>query len=783
MKHKVWLFQIPIVALFTMAFYISEVGVEGRLESTALRDKVFPTLRMVSGWFTNVKFHIRGVQEHKNKIVIVSVDSDSLESLGRWPWHRDVTAKLIKKTFDAGAKVVGLDVVFSEPDVRVSPDLEKVLDQYKLSHLVPELETDFVLEKVIREHRDHLVTGWTTDSFCQPDYTNSEDCPVTSQDKYHLPQDFDKFAFSSHASPDRIMGPAAFDQAHTPLISSPSFIANMDLYNDAAAHSGFFNAWPDLDGYIRTTNLMMMSNTKAYPALALEMARVGLDEDLKVEFDSRHLIKGMSFAKSGKEIRTTPLGAMPINFRGPGYSFPYVRAIDIMDDADQIDAAVDRKVASVSKSELLKDAYVLIGITALGVYDMRAFPFDSNTAGVEGHATILDNILSDDMLSYGQGKWTKIWIFLLMTVGALLLAYATERLESVPALLLFIITFAGLGAADTKLLFAHGDNWNTGFFFIEITVIAMCTFLVKYVLEERNKKFIKGAFAKYVSPAIIDSIMKDPSKLSVGGEKRELTILFSDIRGFTTFSERLEPQALAGFLNDYLGIMTDLVFANEGTLDKYIGDAVMAFWGAPLDQPKHAANACRAAIKMLQALDANRARFREQYGVEVNIGIGVNSGPVNVGNMGSQTIFEYTVIGDHVNLASRLEGLTKYYGAGIVTTRFTFDHIALGGETEPPHRVLDFVKVKGKKNAVELIQVLERDYSADGLRAFEDARGLYRERKWDEAAEMFKKANALLRRTVEDKDGPSQMYIERCEELKQTPPEADWDGSWEMQSK
>jgi adenylate cyclase len=229
--------------------------------------------------------------------------------------------------------------------------------------------------------------------------------------------------------------------------------------------------------------------------------------------------------------------------------------------------------------------------------------------------------------------------------------------------------------------------------------------------------------------------------------------------------------------------MTGLVFSNEGTLDKYIGDAVMAFWGAPLYQKNHAINACRAAVQMMEALFKHQARFMEQYGIEVNIGIGINSGVVNVGNMGSETNFEYTVIGDNVNLASRLEGLTKKYGVAIVTTRFTFDSIVESGNPLPPHRLLDEVKVKGKKKAVELIQLLEREYSSEGLKLFDQGRDFYRKQQWIEAIECFKSANRLLALDPQQSDGPCGVFIERCEIFLKDPPASNWDGSWEMDSK
>jgi len=778
MKHKIWLFQIPFVALFTFAFWVETAGVNGELKNEFLRTKVFKTVRTISGLFTNAKFHTRGPMPPRNKIVVVEIDSPSIETLGRWPWHRDLTAMVIDKSFEAGAKVVGLDITFSEPDQRVPEDLAKILVANKLGGIVQSFETDYALKEIIEKHKDRLVLGWMTDSTCQPAYDLKEECPVSDPEYLatHQPG-FDKFAF------DTISAKSPFDVNRTAMRSAFALIANIPLYGDAAKYSGYLNVEPDPDGYIRRINLAMAVNKHIYPSLALGMAKIGLGEKLEIDLDDRHNVERILLANSGKVIPTSPLGVMEVNFRGAYRTFQYVSAMDLLREEDKIQImGPDRKIAEISKSSILKDAYVFVGLTAVGVFDMRAFPFDSNTAGVEGHANILDNILSGDMLTQGS-KNMRIWMFLLMTVGALLFAISAERLEAIPALLLAILTLGGFAWSDVKFLFENNINWNTSLLYIEFTVIFITTLAIKYVKEERNKKFIKGAFAKYVSPALLDSIMEDPSKLTLGGEKRELSILFSDIRGFTTFSERMDAKALAHFLNDYLGIMTDIVFDCEGTLDKYIGDAVMAFWGAPLNQPKHAANACKAAVRMMKALHENKPRFKSQYGVDVNVGIGVNSGPVNVGNMGSERIFEYTVIGDHVNLASRVESLTKFYSVGIITTRFTLEMIQSGGEPPPAHRIIDFVKVKGKKTAVELIQIFDKDLSPEGLKLFEEGRALYAKQQWDQAIECFRKAAELLRQGPDEPDGPTDMYIERCKEFKLKPPNADWDGSWEMHSK
>jgi adenylate cyclase len=512
------------------------------------------------------------------------------------------------------------------------------------------------------------------------------------------------------------------------------------------------------------------------------MARVGTGDALRVEVSADNRLRAVSFEKSHRLLPTTPLGAVEYNFRGPSYTFTYVSARDVLRDDEKLEDRMNRKLAGVSKTSVLKDAYVLIGITALGVFDMRSFPFEDSVPGVEGHATLLDNILSDDLLIPGATTTGSYWIVLLILAGGIFFAYAMQRLEAVHAFFLFGVSILAFGYFDFHILFAkQHTNWDTSFFYLELGSLFILTIAAKYLEEQQDKKFIHSAFSKYVAPTIVDSIMKDRSKLKLDGEKKELSILFSDIRGFTTFSESMDVKDLTHFLNDYLGVMTRIVFAHQGTLDKYIGDAVMAFWGAPLDQPDHALKACQAASAMMTALAENRPRWEAQYKVPLAIGIGINSGVVSVGNLGSDQNFEYTAIGDHVNLASRMEGLTKEYGIGVVTSRFTFNAIQAAGLAPPPHRPLDFVKVKGKKTAVELIEVLPAAPNEQGLKHFAAGRELYKAQKWDEAIEQFKLARELL--SQGKPDGPSEIFIERCEDFKKTPPPAGWDGSWEMTSK
>jgi adenylate cyclase len=300
----------------------------------------------------------------------------------------------------------------------------------------------------------------------------------------------------------------------------------------------------------------------------------------------------------------------------------------------------------------------------------------------------------------------------------------------------------------------------------------------RYITEEREKKKIRGAFQYYLTASVVNEILKDPNKLKLGGDKKNLSVMFSDIRGFTSISEKLSPENLVQLLNKYLTAMTNIVFKYDGLLDKYIGDAVMAVFGAPLDQPDHARRACLTAIEMMTELRRLQIKWKAEGWPEIDIGIGINTGDMVVGNMGSEMRFDYTVMGDSVNLASRLEGTNKEYGTNIIISEFTYEVI----KEDFFCRELDAVRVKGKKLPVRIFELLgeakDKAQWQEFAAIFQHALELYRGGKWDEAIAAFNRVLGL-----KPDDFPSRLYIERCESLKETPPEGEWDGVFTMTRK
>ncbi|MBC7397595.1 MAG: adenylate/guanylate cyclase domain-containing protein [Bdellovibrionales bacterium] len=777
-KFPIWLCALPIIFVSAGLQAVYDAGERGTLHSPFLREKIYPSARSINGAMTNFKFRMRGPRRPKNKIVIVEADESSLNSLGRWPWHREIYGQLIHSIFKLGAKQVGLDVAFPEPEERIPPEIYQLVDgkNNTLARQMREFEGDPVLAKVVKVYRDRLVLGFAPTITCQPGYVDSlkaeevASCPLHDPDfNSKVSEQLEPFALATEYP----FSEAVMDQ--TPLENIITAFSNIPSLRSSALHIGSFSITPDPDGYVRRYPLFLFHQKKIYPSLALELAQLSRNDEVKIDFASNGLIQKVYFSKDPSHpIPVTPLGTIDMNFMGPSQTYTYVSALDVLKTLATPNEALEAK---------LKDAVVLFGVSATGIYDMRAFPFDPNTPGVEGHATALDNLLAgDELRSANNLQLGWLPIFLIFTLGCLF-AFFFSRFEAVPSLLIFFGFISLFGFIDIKLLFGNNINLPSAYLLIEILTIFTVVLAIRYILEERNKKFVREAFSKYLAPQVVDLVLKDPSKLTVGGERKAITILFSDLRGFTTFSENMDPKTLSQFLNEYLSEMTEIIFEYEGTLDKYIGDAVMAFWGAPLNQPDHAKKAWDAAVAMQKKLREIAPIFKEKYGIEVASGIGLNSGEVSVGNMGSKRIFEYTVIGDHVNLASRLESLTRLYGCDILSSLNTLDALPEGSASTLHYRKIDSVIVKGKKNAVDLIELSDLPFNPKMLEMFAEAKEAFRNRQWDRAKELYNIVSANYESIHGKKDPVAEIFIQRSEDFKLNPPPETWDGTIEMRRK
>ena len=419
---------------------------------------------------------------------------------------------------------------------------------------------------------------------------------------------------------------------------------------------------------------------------------------------------------------------------------------------------------------------MLIGPTATGIADMRPTPFDPVFPGVEVHANFIDNLLNGQFIRRGlRENLIDIGFILLFSLAAGFLLSVVPAARATVVVVVLLGFFLWLSYD----LFAVHRVWIAVFLPTATLSVNYASIIsYRFFFEEREKRKVHGMFGHYVAPSVIRLLMDQPELLRLGGEEKELTAMFSDIRGFTALSEGLSPEELVGLLNEYLSEMTETIFRHWGTLDKYIGDAIMAFWGSPYPQTDHAERACRAALEMLQVLKKLQDRLEAEGRPQINIGVGINSGPMVVGNMGSKNRMNFTIMGDEVNLASRLEGTNKEFGTHIIISESTYQatsHLVVARE-------LDLIRVKGKMRPVRIYELLahadQQEQYRDLLDRFRQGLGFYRGGDWDSAAGVFE---GLVRDYPNDK--PSQIFLERCRDLIAQPPEGRWDGVYVMTHK
>lgn len=555
--------------------------------------------------------------------------------------------------------------------------------------------------------------------------------------------------------------------------------APLPMFGEVTEGFGYFNVVPDPDGPMRRVRMLNLYENKLYPSLSLAAAARYLDADIRPLNGSIKPGVTIDGIRLGDRMVPTNLhGHLMVNyFTDPACQNWKSRTSD--QDCEPFFPTYS--VADFVNGTLPKEAYadkvVLFGMTAMGLFDLRPTPFASNTPGVYIHATAIQNILDNSFMERYFGI-ALLEIFAYLMLG-LIMGIALPRVPPWAGFLLSAGFVVGLFWFDTAFVFSRG-TWMLNVlptFQIGSTFIGIS--LHSFLTEGREKRKIRKAFQFYLTKSVVDEMLKEPGKLKLGGEKRVCTVLFSDIRGFTTISERLTPEQLSNLLNEYLTPMTNLVFKYDGTLDKYMGDAIMAIFGAPVSYEDHAARSCFCALEMMEELRVLQVGWRERGVPELDIGIGMNTGDMAVGNMGSEIRFDYTVMGDNVNLGSRLEGINKQYGTNIIISQST--RKAAGDRVHV--RELDAVRVKGKREPVIIYELLGKGQPDEGaqtlITTFAQGLAAFKGQKWDEAIATFDR----VCKEIKPNDFASNMYIQRCEAMKLEPPGDDWDGVFTMKTK
>ncbi|HTQ59786.1 MAG TPA: adenylate/guanylate cyclase domain-containing protein [Candidatus Solibacter sp.] len=739
---------------------------------------------------TRFRYRPQRFSSPDSRIVIVDIDQRAQEVLGRWPFSRAYFAKTLDVLHEDGAKVAAFDITFSKPDQSAAP-VRALADELEKSRQSGET----VDPKLIAEVRQ-LAARYDADSqfaaaikrfgpvilgnyflFTRADLEGVSDATLQAY--------ADQIAFFAYP-PAHPLRPqfGKEDKLHLMEIFQGAKLvprgaeANLDKLTSAlssdSSWTGFFNEPPDTDGIVRRATLLLpygRSENPAewdlYPSLDIMAARAlmgteGQDTNL---FYGPVGIARIDFGKQ-LALRTDDLGQMLINYQGPWGTFHHYSIADVLHRS--------------FTPGTFKGKLVLIGATATGIGDLRATPFGgTNYPGVEIHANAIDNILNDRFIKRDarSALIDALLIFLFGIPLGIWMALVQPRWMWFGAGLLIPLVAVDYGA------FLHGWWLNFTVPAMTLTGNVLLVSLYRALVEEKEKRKVRTAFGQYLSPEVIRRLLVNPQL--VEPKKTAITVMFSDIRGFTSISEKLDAQELALFLNQYLSDMTRIVFKNNGTLDKYIGDAVMAFWGAPFEETGHASRACNAALEMMKRVRELQKQWEAQGKPSLEIGIGLNTGVASVGNMGSALRYGYTALGDTVNLSSRLEGLNKDYGTHIIVNETTYQAAKDDGFV---FRELDLMRVKGKLQPVTIYQLLgrEADFAANGLAEtvrlqmamFARALELYRNRRWEAAQRA---CQDLLDKWPND--GPSRVYWKRCQDYLFEEPPANWDGVFVMTHK
>ncbi len=733
----------------------------------------------------HLRSHNRGLP-HPD-VAVIEINERSLARYQYFPFRRSVYIDLIRRLEKAGAKVVAFDITFSGKERNAFEELNRLREELiqaqgfdsaaaqMVETRMLEVDSDERFSNALNETNIPVILGY---SFADEDASRKAN-DLKDEEAERILAEGETLLHEYGIRPLRNNTRLDKDGNELPLVSTLSKLDNQrpvlnlpQIVRSLNKSSGIGQFMPSIDddSVIRRVPMIFEYKRAVLGSLALHATAAYLGEEPVYHFEDGELsLRSVARGADGKRSEgrlyapLTPWGDMLVRFYGGEREFPYYEFSDVVDPAK-------------SEAELRKQfggKMVFVGVTAIGLKDIRATPFTKDYPGVEVHATVASNLLQ--MKYMVRDTRFFLWGYALVILFGALSAVAVYRFHPIMSFAVSVLLIAILQVGANSFFFNNGVVVPTILPSLCAFTVFFAGVLYRYFTEEREKKVVRAAFSRYVSGAVVEEILKDQTKLRLGGQKKELTVMFVDLVGFTKIAEHLDAGVVTQLLNEYFTRMTSILLANQGTLDKYMGDGIMCFWGAPLDIADHARLACKTALEMRAELARINTEWKSRHNIVIENRIGIHTGDMAVGNMGSDQVFSYTVMGDNVNLASRLEGVNTVYGTHIVVST----HTAEQSGKEFLFRPLDKVRVKGRDESVEIMELVSagEEKEPEWVHAFRVGLKHYRAGEWDDAESAF---GACL--SLKPGDGPSQVFVERIRDFRIVEPE-EWSGVWKLSQK
>lgn len=775
----------PLISICAVITFVALFVLKSHFQSQFHHHVNTDSIYMVESKVFDFKLRNRGEDTSETKVGILAIDERSLSKFGRWPFSRKYYAQAFNNLKKLGVKWIGFDVVWSEPEKARLEDaapLIEGLNARNLKEVKEDLDkmermspSDKIFTNALRDF-GNIVLGYFYFG-TQDEFTLSR----ISRDPF---KGLDMMANSAIEGYDMPEGLKISDY-HLP--KAYGIVGNIPEYAETSDHFSFFNNDADEDAINRWVTLLIDANGQLMPSLSLKTAAEYLNSDIFVFFNSQE-IESITLVNRDDEEKAIEIpldsagfGRILVNHRGGARAFHHFSLADAYDNS-----------FTAEEEAMLKDSVLLLGPTATGINDLRPNPFDPAIDGVENHAAVVDNIIKQNFLRR-PARIFEIELAIIVGIGLFFspLLIWGQAIASGLAVFAFL---AGFLAIDHFYWFSQGIWTYLALPCSQILSMFILTNIFKYITEEKDKQFLKKAFSSYISPELIEEMHDKGEPPKLGGDSGIRTAYFTDIQGFSSFSEKLTATQLVELLNEYLTAMTDILLEEKGTLDKYEGDAIIAFFGAPMPLEDHAYRACLVALKMQSVLNHLREKWTNEGDKwptivhEMRMRIGINSGEIVTGNMGSRDRMNYTMMGDSVNLAARLEEAAKQYGIFTQVSGFTKDLTNDRFEM----RELDTIRVVGKEEPVvtyDLLGMVGKTHEVllTLKTLFHEGLALYKAMEWDAAIEKFKESLEYEWKRYPSlkgkKTNPSEIYIKRCEDFKLNPPPQDWDGVYTLTSK